>query len=120
VPDEADRRRYAIQLTRRARALLQQAMAIALKLDDAYCFAGKGRAGYAAQATGQVVIAPTARVSASVQTPLDFPGIFPEQTERRSGIAGKRRTVLSIALRTSLNLTSARKPAFAFLHASAS
>jgi len=35
VPDEADRRRYAIQLTPKGAALLQQAMAIALKLDDA-------------------------------------------------------------------------------------
>jgi DNA-binding MarR family transcriptional regulator len=35
VPDEADRRRYAIQLTQKGAALLQQAMAIALKLDDA-------------------------------------------------------------------------------------
>ncbi|MDN7182706.1 winged helix DNA-binding protein [Caballeronia sp. SEWSISQ10-4 2] len=34
VPDEADRRRYAIQLTPKGAALLQQAMAIALKLDD--------------------------------------------------------------------------------------
>ena len=35
VPDEADRRRYAIQLTPKGAALLQQATAIALKLDDA-------------------------------------------------------------------------------------
>ncbi|SAL30444.1 MarR family transcriptional regulator [Caballeronia udeis] len=34
VPDEADRRRYAIQLTPKGAALLQQATAIALKLDD--------------------------------------------------------------------------------------
>jgi len=31
----SDRRRYAIQLTPKGAALLQQAMAIALKLDDA-------------------------------------------------------------------------------------
>jgi DNA-binding MarR family transcriptional regulator len=34
VPDEADRRRYAIQLTPKGAALLQQATAIAMKLDD--------------------------------------------------------------------------------------
>ena len=35
VPDEADRRRHAIQLTPKGAALLQQATAIALKVDDA-------------------------------------------------------------------------------------